>query len=423
MKIKLAERLYLETEIPVYQVEYFIFSWKPFEHAKLKLRGYLGAHISWNQEVLEHASIQLSVEQEGKIQVIYHGYVTAMNLETIGKFFSFELEALSASCLLDVEVKNKSFQAVEKTYGEMIKEMVSEHGSQVIRNRDSDRMIGYPVFCLNETLWQFINRMGKKIGVYVIPDLETGKPNLWFGMRKGKRISSFTENDFSMQINPLENDDRIVFQVKDRNFYKIGDGTSYLGENVTITEVQGCFEHGELVFTYGLENKTACKSCKQGIEMAAGQGFWGTVKAVNNEQIKLALEIDHGEETGDYYFPWCPETGNVFYAVPEIGAKALLCFFDAGQEHGMVIHCMNREHKTNKGVENKVLKTKEDDLIQLEKKRVYFSQNDQNLLEVYDHDIFAGSENNLSILAKKKIKIKAKRINISAPEEIKLCQD
>ena len=51
MKIKLAERLYLETEIPVYQVEYFIFSWKPFEHAKLKLRGYLGAHISWNQEV------------------------------------------------------------------------------------------------------------------------------------------------------------------------------------------------------------------------------------------------------------------------------------------------------------------------------------------------------------------------------------
>ena len=48
---------------------------------------------------------------------------------------------------------------------------------------------------------------------------------------------------------------------------------------------------------------------------------------------------------------------------------------------------MNREHKTNKGVENKVLKTKEDDLIQLEKNRVYFSQNDQNLLEVYDHDI------------------------------------
>ena len=94
-------------------------------------------------------------------------------------------------------------------------------------------------------------------------------------MRKGKRISSFTENDFIMQINPLENDDRIVFQVKDRNFYKIGDGTSYLGENVTITEVQGCFEHGELVFTYGLENKTACKSCKQGIEMAAGQGFFG----------------------------------------------------------------------------------------------------------------------------------------------------
>ena len=144
-----------------------------------------------------------------------------MNLETIGKFFLFELEALSASCLLDVEVKNKSFQAVEKTYGEMIKEMVSEHGSQVIRNRDSDRVIGYPVFCLNETLWQFVNRMGKKIGAYVIPDLETGKPNLWFGMRKGKRISSFTENDFIMQINPLENDDRIVFQVKDRNFYKI----------------------------------------------------------------------------------------------------------------------------------------------------------------------------------------------------------
>ena len=62
-------------------------------------------------------------------------------------------------------------------------------------------------------------------------------------------------------------------------------------------------------------------------------------------------------------------------------------------------------------------------MVQLEKKRVYFSQNDQNLLEVHDHDASTVSENSLSILAKKKIKIKAKRINISAPEEIKLCQD
>lgn len=423
MKIKLAERVYLETEIPVYQVENFIFSWKPFQHAKLKLRGYLNSDISWNQEVLEHAYIKLSIEQEEKIQVIYYGYVTVMNLETIGKLFSFELEAFSASCLLDVKVKNKSFQAVEKTYGEMIKEMVSEHKGQVIRNRDSDKLIGYPVFCLNETLWQFINRMGKKIGAYVIPDLETGKPNLWFGMRKGKRVSSFAENNFTIQINPMENDDRIVFQVKDRNFYKIGDNTSYLGENVIITEIQGCFEYGDLIFTYGLESKTLYKPDSQGIKMAAGQGFWGTIKAINNEQVKLALEIDHGEETGDYYFPWCPETGNVLYAVPEIGAKALLYFFDAKQEYGIVVHCINREHKTSKGMENKVLETKEDNLVQLEKKRVYFSQNGQNLLEVHDHYISAGSENNLNIFAKKKIKFKAKRINISAPEEIKLCQD
>ena len=66
--------------------------------------------------------------------------------------------------------------------------------------------------------------------------------------------------------------------------------------------------------------------------------------------------------------------------------QRLYFVFDAGQEHGMVVHCMNREHKTNKGLENKVLKQKEDNLVQLEKKRVYFSQNNQNLLEVHDHD-------------------------------------
>ena len=39
-----------------------------------------------------------------------------------------------------------------------------------------------PVIQYEETTWEFVNRLG----VPIIPDIETGKPNLWFGMRNGK---------------------------------------------------------------------------------------------------------------------------------------------------------------------------------------------------------------------------------------------
>jgi len=124
-----------------------------------------------------------------------------------------------------------------------------------------------------------------------------------------------------IQMNAVGKDIGIRFKAEGRNFYKIGDRMEYLGQNVTIVEVEGRYQQGELTFTYILEERTVHQPDFGEDCHSSGQGFWGVIKKVKEESIKIVLDIDHGQETGDYFYPWYPEIGNALYAMPEVGQK------------------------------------------------------------------------------------------------------
>ncbi len=152
------------------------------------------------------------------------------------------IKAMSASCLLDRKIESRSFQNTAKTYGEVVRENVQTDGGQVIRNQETDKKIGCPVIRCEETTWQFANCMARRLGNYIIPDVETGNPNLWFGMRNGKGVSTLPEAQCVIQMNAVGKDIGIRFKAEGRNFYKIGDRMEYLGQNVTIVEVEGRYQ-------------------------------------------------------------------------------------------------------------------------------------------------------------------------------------
>ena len=92
-------------------------------------------------------------------------------------------------------------------------------------------------------------RLASYLGTCVIPDIITGRPNLWFGMRKGSHIPAFSENRFSCDVKKGEQTE-ISYQTESRNFYKIGDQTVFLERNMRICSVEAIFKNGELIFTY-----------------------------------------------------------------------------------------------------------------------------------------------------------------------------
>ena len=421
MKIELMENLNIETDIPILYVERFWFTWKPNCHAVLKLEGYVDRGVQWSPEQSNNTRIKICSEKE-KTNVIYHGYLAKVDINIIGNTSRIYLEATSASCSLDWKVESCSFQDISKTYGEVVREMVQADGGQVIRNQKSDKEIEYPVFRHEETTWQFANRMADRIGNYIIPDIETGKANLSFEMRNGKDVEWNLESKCVIQIRCMGKHIGSRFQIEDRTFYKIGDRMNYLGQTVTIVEVAGYFECGELIFKYILENSMLQKSNAKKVGHPAGQGFWGTIKKVKNESVKIALDIDHGKDRGDYYYPWYPVTGNALYAMPEEGARALLYFCCAGEQEGTVIHCQNRDSKEKRCYEDRHFNIKVGNTVDLTRDTICFSRGGNHMLSLDNSIITASTSNGLKIAAEEKIQLKAKQITISSPDELNICQ-
>lgn len=422
MEIELMDNLKIETDIPIKHVERFWFSWKPYCHAALHLEGYMDRDAPWNPGQSYNTRIKICLLEDGNVKIIYHGYIVQTEIKNTGKTSQIFLDAKSASCLLDRKIKSCSFQNIGKTYGEVVRETVQADSGQVIRNQKSDKGIGCPVIRYEETAWQFANRMAIRIGNYIIPDIETGNPNLWFGMRNGNEVEALPETQCVIQMRCIGDDVGSSYKVEGRTFYKIGDRMKYLGQNVTIVEVEGRFEHGELTFTYILEDRTVHQPNCTEEHHPAGQGFWGVIKSVKDESVKIALDIDHGEETGDYFYPWYPETGNSLYAMPEVGERVLLYFGRAGELEGAVIHCLNLNSEEKRCYEDRAFYIKGGNTVDLTTKAICFSKGGDHTLSLDDGSISANTSSGLKITAEGKVRLKAKQIMIKTPEELNLCQ-
>ncbi len=418
MKIKLMDNLTIESEIPILYVDSFWFCWKPYCHAVLNVQGYIDRKIEWNPNQSFNIRIRICLEEDEKATTIYYGYVMEVEIKNIGKTSQIFLKAMSASCLLDQRIESRSFQNTAKTYGEVVRENVQADGGQVIRNQETDKKIECPVIRCEETTWQFANRMARRLGNYIIPDVETGNPNLWFGMRNGKEVSTLPEAQCDIQMHVIGSDIGTRFKAEGRNFYKIGDRMEFLGQKVTIVEVEGRYWQGELTFKYILEEHTVHQPDFWDDCQPAGQGFWGVIQEVKEETIKIALDIDQGQETGDYFYPWYPETGNALYAMPEVGAKALLYFFEAGEREGAVIHCLNKKSEENLSYKDRFLNIEDGNVIDLSRETVCFSRGSEHTISLDDHTISTSTSKGIKIMAEGKIRLKARQITIKTPEEL-----
>lgn len=422
MEIKLSGGLKIETELPVLQVLHFRFQWKPDCHALLKLEGYVDRKMEWDLEKSNLSPIRIGRDDGGKQQILYQGYLTGAEIINTGGISHISMQALSASCLLDTEKGSRSFQNTTETYGEVVREVFQAEGGQVIRNRESDSEIKSTVIRSGETAWQFAKRMGRRTGNYLIPDIETGRANAWFGMRKGIEIPPFSKEECTLWASFIETGAALRIRVEGRDFYKIGDRVTYFGQRMTIIEVEGVYEHGEMTYSYVLEDRTIRIPDFRYEGHPAGQGFWGVIKGIEGEQVRIALDIDGGKETGNCLYPWYPETGNALYAMPEIGARALLYFQTEGQRDGIVIHCLTSNPEYEHRYTDRVFHTKDGNSVKLTEGGMDIVEDGGHALSLSDSSVLLKSSGELRIRAQGEVRFTAKQIIVNTPRELNLCQ-
>lgn len=414
---EVTDQIMLESPLQLLEVEIFSLIWEINKHAVLMLEGY----VNGQEQVanLHDGKVRLFV---GKDTTLFYGQLTKIRLDHIGRTVKIHLEAKSGSCKLDQIQESRSFQDVNENYAKVAQYVAECAGGRIICTEGKDRKIGKPFIQYGETSWEFCKRLASRLGTCVIPDIMTGEPAFWFGMRKGNRFFAFSEEEYTVEIYHefAAGKNGTEYGVESREFFKIGDRTIFCGMEMIIYGVRAEFRNGELMYHYLLREYNSVSPVY--LDQFVGLGLRGTVVEVRQEQVRVALDIDSGNLTGEYFYEWYPATGNALYAMPETGARVVLYFGGGDEREGFVMHCLPNGRGSDWDFGNRNLATKEENTVHLYAGNIDFSNKGKHNLSVGDGTVGIKSTGKVTVSAKSGVKINAGQIFISTPDELDICQ-
>lgn len=420
MEIDITSNLKMESDIPFVAVEAFHFLWIPNQHSQLSLSGYIDSSYRFDITEMYNRKIKIWQNKNDENKTLFWGYLVKIEMESVGKTTKMHLVAKSGSHKLDQKAESQSFQNIDKTYAEVIRLAVERAGGKTICESGINQKIEKPLIQYEETVWEFCKRLASHLNTCIIPDIEISGECFWFGMRKGKHIPDFSANEYDIRIGKGDYGKEIGYYVKSRDFYKIGDKTLFCNQEMIICKVSARFENGELIFKYLLRHKEPFQTVYH--NNILGLGLKGTVIDTREEQVKIALDIDGGNSTGDYFYDWYPETGNALYAIPERGTRILLYFGSHDEREGFAIHNFLDSSDFEKNYKDRYFNTMERHSMHLTEGDISFTNGVGNNVTIEDDHVSARSTETMNISAQGDVRISAKRITINTPDEINICQ-
>lgn len=422
----------MEVSIPLQAIWNCSVDWEINQHASLKLTGEIDpkakGYLSRLYMGTDIALFMLNNSQ-GEEKTIFKGIISSVQLEYGYGSCKVTVVGTSASKQLDCKKESRSFQDISMTYADIAKEIISGAGGSLICTAGKTR-IDKPFIQYQETAWEFARRLASILHIYVIPDIITGNPGIWFGMRKGKRMLEGLEEWES--VNVKKRYDKIqgaknftTYHISSRSVYHIGDYSEINGQLCVIYKVDAKYKRGELLFQYDLARENELEIETYFNEKFIGLSIPGTVCKTENENIYLKLNID--EEEGQYPYRWFPETGNALYAMPESGTPAALYLTGPDEREAVsvsCIHCEGSQKYKSSDHTKKEMETVFGDKISLYPVDIEISKNKSHILNLKDKSgIEISSDNSIDLKADGNICLEAQRINILMTGEIKAVVD
>lgn len=338
----------------------------------LKLRICVNAH-SWaivEGEAGENALEQLSgalagreqhiltLDESGAERCLFAGVIREAELVRVGGYNRFHVELLSGTCLMDREVRSRSFQDVGQTYSQVAQQVCSEYsGGAAICTVGEDKTLGQPVIQYRETDWEFLMRMASHCGGVLVPETHRGLPRLWFGFPDRSFTCEFSENAYTSGISQryyelggsaagYSKADFFYYDVESPQLCDLGWYTVFKGQPFIISEKYAILERGELIFTYRLGRPGLGWGKMLYNEKISGMTLLGEVLETSRETLKLKLDIDAGWNSGGPYpYTWRPETGNFMYCMPRVGTRVSLYCPNYDEKAAIAVNCV----RTNGG--------------------------------------------------------------------------
>ncbi|SET56962.1 hypothetical protein [Lacrimispora sphenoides] len=422
MNIRINQEISLETEIPFLSIQEFFMTWEINKHSEVNISGIIRSSTN---RLLNHDYSQGEIklimagnEMEEASKVLFCGLVETFDWKYSHGVTHMMVKAISASVQLDEKKTSCTFQNSNKTYAEVARDMSNLVNGKVISTTGNEK-IEKPVICYKETIWEFEKRMASLQSSYIISDVVTGRPNIWFGMRRGEEINE-KDPDLKVEIKKNYADGekgRAIrrYCMESRISYSLGDWLLIYEKKCVIYKKIVRLEHGETRFVYWLSEEKDLKTEPYYNSRFTGMGLIGTIEKTNKETFRIRFDMDN--KRGDYSYTWRPESGNSLYAMPEEGSKVEVQFMNHDEKQGIGVRCLHSLKNQDANTENKLFETSEvkiglfNDSIEL--------ATSEESLNILDDSVIDIEGDNLAIKSSGKVKLYAKNIRLSASTEVK----
>ncbi|MCC8434756.1 late control protein [Brevibacillus sp. M2.1A] len=308
-----------------------------------------------------HDPIELYKVEGGEKQPIFMGRLDHVEIKVVRDIHYVTIKAVSHTYALDMSVKTRSFQQVNRLYRDVVDEIMSiYHGGDVIDQAFDDRQQGKFIMQYEETDWTFLKRIASHVGAVLVPDLSAHKVRLWIGMPEGrKQIKLEDESPYEVNraiapyMKKAANGSSSVSEYQYTTYafdyddlLQIGDEVQREGQTFVITKVTGKLEQGLLRWSYICAVPEAVKQTKLYNKAIIGAAIDGKVIQIGRNQVKLHLNMDKKQEPSKaQWFPYAAEGNQILYLMPELGSKVKLYFPSADEDDGMVMNSVRHAPK------------------------------------------------------------------------------
>ena len=392
------------------------------------------------EQILYHRIVKLlKLNDEGYIDEIplFSGIIENYNLIKKGIYFEIEINIVSATILLDIQEKSRSFQNINMTYSQIIRNVLEDtERANLIFNKE-DRNIKKPIIQYEETNWEFIKRLASHFNTYLIPETNFYLPRFYLGLKKGEDVfiedtieytvkldNRYYDKNFIGNKNNIYKKDFAYYEIEYGENYLIGNNVIFKGFKLKIIEKETYLKNGHLVHKYKLGKETLFSPNEYYNKKFIGLNLKGTILETNKELIKVHLDIDKFQDVNTaYFYTWRPETGNLMYLMPEINTKVNLHFIDEDERNAILINSTNEENLKDEDYSKRNLSTKYNKhLLIYPEKLEFLSSNIGNYINIQDENgINIISTNRLNINAMNSIYFNGEnKVYTDTPKEIKL---
>lgn len=387
------------------------------------------------------------VDESGQSKPLFNGIVTQVQVKTVRDIYYLQVEAVSATYNLDIQVKSRSFQNIEQPYTDLINQVISEYsGAQVNDSASNNAKTNELIVQYLETDWQFIKRLASHFCAPLIPASTYQGIKFYFGLPDGavkgeldnfhysvkKKLAdyrNFTENYHQ----DLVETDFVYYDLETDQVFDLGDIITFKSHKLYVYEVVTLMQNGILKHHYLLAPQGGLSQNPIYNRRLVGASIQGQVIEVSKDNIRVQLEVDSEQAVNEaYWFPYSSvytaEGNSGWYCMPELNDYVRVYFPDHEEKNAVAISSVRKD--TAEGTTNKVgdpdikyFRTKSGKELMFAPGEVLLSAKDGEIfIRLKDDDgIQIYSKRGIQLIAKEDFSIESqKKVVVSAQETINL---